>query len=59
MDYVKWRLVDDNDIELFDACLACGEPAVQTLTKGGTYTLTVGNRRNPATGDYAFELISR
>lgn len=59
MDYVKWRLVDDNDMELFDACLACGEPAVQTLTKGGTYTLTVGNRRNPATGDYAFELNSR
>ena len=59
MDYIKWRLVDDNDMELFDACLACGEPAVQTLTRGGTYTLTVGNRRNPATGDYAFELNSR
>ena len=59
MEYLKWRLVDDNDMELFDACLACSDPAVQTLTKGGSYTLTVGNRRNPATGEYGFELDSQ
>jgi hypothetical protein len=58
MDYIKWRLTDDNGMELFDACLACSEPAVQTLSKGGTYTLTVGNPRIPATGDYAFEIGS-
>ncbi|HEX6768092.1 MAG TPA: hypothetical protein VF208_01975, partial [Candidatus Binatia bacterium] len=58
-DYINWRLVDDNGMELFNACLGCSEPAVQTLTRGGIYTLTVGNLRNPATGDYAFELGSR
>lgn len=59
MDYINWRLADDNGMELFNTCLACGEPGVQTLSKGGTYTLTVGNTRNPATGDYAFEIGSR
>ena len=59
MDYINWRLVDDNGMELFNTCLACGEPGVQTLSKGGTYTLTVGNIRNPATGDYGFEIGSR
>ena len=58
MDYINWRLVDDNGMELFNSCLACGERGVQTLNKGGTYTLTVGNTRNPATGDYGFELAS-
>jgi len=59
MEYLQWRLVDDNGMELFNTCLACSEPGVQTLTKGGTYSLTVGNLRNPTTGDYAFELGSR
>ena len=56
MDYINWRLVDDNGMELFNSCLACGERGVQTLSKGGTYTLTIGNTRNPATGDYGFEI---
>jgi eukaryotic-like serine/threonine-protein kinase len=59
MDYINWRLADDNGMELFNTCLACGESGVQTLNKAGTYTLTVGNTRNPATGDYAFEIGSR
>jgi eukaryotic-like serine/threonine-protein kinase len=59
MDYINWRLVDDNGMELFNSCLACGERGVQTLNKGGTYTLTVGNTRNPATGDYGFEIGAR
>jgi eukaryotic-like serine/threonine-protein kinase len=56
MDYVNWRLVDDNGMELFNSCIACGERGVQTLSKGGTYTLTIGNTRLPATGDYGFEI---
>jgi hypothetical protein len=56
LDYINWRLVDDNGMELFNSCLGCGERGVQTLTKGGTYTLTIGNARNPATGDYGFEI---
>jgi eukaryotic-like serine/threonine-protein kinase len=56
MDYINWRLVDDNGMELFNGCIACGERGVQTLSKGGTYTLTIGNTRLPATGDYGFEI---
>ena len=59
INQITWRLVDDNGMQLFNSCLACGEPGVQTLSKGGTYSLTVGNIRNPATGDYAFEIGSR
>ena len=59
MDYINWRLVDDNGMELFNSCLACGERGVQTLSKGGTYTLTIGNTRNPATGEYGFEIGAR
>jgi len=55
-DYINWRLVDDNGMELFNACLGCSAPEAQTLTKGGRYTLTVSNLRNPGTGEYAFEL---
>jgi hypothetical protein len=59
MDYINWRLVDDNGMELFNSCLGCGERGIQTLSKGGTYTLTVGNTRNPATGEYGFEVGAR
>src|SRR5258706_403839 len=54
--YIKWKLIDENGMEVFDTCLGCSEPGVQVLVKGGSYTLTVGNPRNPATGNYAFEL---
>jgi hypothetical protein len=57
-DYLKWRLVDDNGMEVFDACLGCTEPGLQTLVKGGKYVLTVG-RNDPSTGTYAFEIGSR
>jgi hypothetical protein len=56
LDYINWRLVDDNGMELFNTCLACGERGVQSLSKGGTYTLTIGNTRHPATGEYGFEI---
>ncbi|MEX0806752.1 MAG: hypothetical protein WD688_26040 [Candidatus Binatia bacterium] len=59
MEYVKWRLMDDNGMEVFNTCLACTEPGAQTLTRGGTYSLTVGNTSNPATGNYAFEIGSQ
>jgi hypothetical protein len=56
---IKWRLVDDNGAEVFNTCLGCSDPGVQTLVKGGQYTLTVGNRTNPSTGNYAFEIGAR
>jgi len=57
MDQIKWQLVDENVMEVFNSCLGCGEVGVQTLIKGGTYTLTVGNKGNPATGTYAIRLF--
>ena len=54
-DLINWRLQDDNGTELFNSCLGCSEPGVQTLIKSGQYTLTVGNKGNPGTGTYAFE----
>jgi hypothetical protein len=59
MDYIKWRLVDANSTEIFNTCLGCSEPGVQTLAKGGEYTLIVGNRTDPATGNYIFDTGSR
>ena len=58
MNYIKWKLVDDNGMEIFNTCLGCAEPGVQTLTKGGTYTLTVGNRTDPSTGTYRLQLFN-
>ena len=59
MDHNKWRLVDENGLEVFNTCLGCPEPGMQTLIKGGTYTLTVGTSANPSTGSYAFEIGTR
>jgi hypothetical protein len=59
MDYNKWRLVDENGMEVFNTCLGCSEPGVQTLIKGGTYTLTFGTGTNPSTGSYGFEIGAR
>ena len=53
---VHWRVVDEVDKVIFDTCLGCGDPGVQTLTRGGTYTITVGSDRSPATGTYQFQL---
>jgi hypothetical protein len=59
MDYNKWRLVDENGMEVFNTCLGCSEPGVQTLIKGGIYTLTFGTGTNPSTGSYGFEIGAR
>ena len=57
MAYINWRLADENGMELFSQCLGCGDPGVVTMVNGGTYTLTIGNRRIPATGTYAVEYM--
>jgi hypothetical protein len=56
MDQMRWRLTDDNGMELFNTCLACSDPGAQALVKGGAYSLTVGHPTNAATGTYAFEI---
>ena len=55
MEYIRWSLADSNGMKLFDVCLACGDPGVRPLTLSGTYTLTVGNKSIPASGNYTFE----
>jgi hypothetical protein len=57
MDQIAWQLVDENMMRIFGTCLGCGEVGVQALTKGGTYTLTVGNKSNPSTGTYTLQLF--
>ena len=56
MEYINWRLTDEAGTEVFNTCLGCSDPGVQTLTLGGTYTLTVGNEKNAATGAYKLGL---
>lgn len=58
MSYIKWRLTDQDDQEVFNTCLGCGEPGMKTLAKGGTYRLTVGNMKDPATGAYKLDLTT-
>jgi hypothetical protein len=53
---MRWQLQDDSGNKVFDSCLQCGDPGDQTLDKGGTYTLIVGNDTDPAVGTYSFKL---
>jgi hypothetical protein len=55
-DYLRWRLEDDNGMEIFETCLGCSEPGLRTLTRGGEYVLTVGHPTDPSTGEYSFEI---
>ncbi len=55
-DLLRWRVVDEVGREIFNTCLQCGDPGVQTLDQGGTYTLIVGNDSGPATGTYGFKI---
>jgi hypothetical protein len=58
MAYMKWRLVDSNEMQVFDACLACTEPGAITLVRGGEYTLTVGHRTDASSGTYRLQLFN-
>ena len=58
MSQIQWRLTDQDEQEVFKTCLGCSEPGMQTLARGGTYVMTVGNPKNPATGAYRLELTT-
>ena len=53
---LRLRLTDENGMPILEQCLGCGQSGVATLVNGGTYTITVGNRLDPATRTYSFEL---
>ncbi|MEZ4869087.1 MAG: Ig-like domain-containing protein [Caldilineaceae bacterium] len=52
----NWQATDATGAVLFNTCLGCGDPGAQTLTVGGTYTITVGNDRGDGTGAYQFQI---
>jgi hypothetical protein len=56
MEQIAWRLTDSDGTEIFDTRLY-DEPGVHLLRKGGTYTMTIGSDRNPATGTYQLQLF--
>jgi TIR domain len=56
MGNLFWRLLDDTGAELFSTWIHVN-PGIQTLTKGGTYTLFVGNTESAQTGTYEFQLM--
>jgi len=58
MEQIRWKLHDENGMDVFESCLGCGEPGAQTLIKGGMYTLVIGNERVPATGTYRVQLLN-
>jgi hypothetical protein len=58
MAQIVWRLTGPDEEVIFERCLGCSVPGTHTLRKGGTYTVTVGSRRVPATGVYRFQLSS-
>ena len=58
MEQIEWKLTDSDEAAVFDRRLAYGDPGVQVLKKGGTYTMTVGSDRNAATGTYRIQLTS-
>lgn len=57
MEQISWKLADPEGMDVFDARLY-QEPGVQLLRKAGTYTLTVGSDRIPATGTYHLQLFN-
>jgi hypothetical protein len=56
---IGWTLQAPNGIVLFDTCLGCSNPPVQTLTQAGTYVLTIGGLRDDSTGTYRFQLVEQ
>jgi hypothetical protein len=57
-DTLSWRVEDDQENELFNTCLQCGDPGLITLDRGGTYRVIVGNQSGAGTGTYGIKVWS-
>jgi len=57
-DSINWRVTDEAGNVLFDTCLQCDDPGLQTLDTGGIYTVTVGNTNSHAIGAYGIKIWS-
>lgn len=55
---INWSLSDETGTILFETCLQCGDPGVITMSRGGTYTLTVGGGAGYGTGAYSIVIWS-
>ncbi len=53
---VHWQVIDERGFEIFETCFSCGDPGNKILDNGGTYTLTVGDDKNPGMGTYSFKI---
>lgn len=53
---LNWEIRDQDGKEIFLSCLGCGDPDPLTLSRGGTYTMTVGERDEAWTGTYQFQI---
>jgi len=57
-DFINWRVEDELGNRLFDTCLACGDPGLMTLDRGGSYRVIVGNESGAGTGTYEVRVWS-
>ncbi|MFO1497585.1 MAG: dockerin type I domain-containing protein [Verrucomicrobiota bacterium] len=57
LTFVDWTVADESGEIVLKSCLGCGDPGVYTLTRGGTYTLTVGDDRESETGSYELQIL--
>jgi serine/threonine protein kinase len=57
-DTIYWRVNDEVGNVVFDTCLQCGDPGLQTLDLGGLYTITVDDRSSHGTGAYGIKVWS-
>ena len=55
---ILFSMMDDQNSTIFSTCLACGDPGLITLERGGVYTVTIGNDNpdNAGSGAYRFKL---
>ncbi len=51
---VHYQLTDQDGAQVFEACLGCGDPGAYVLTRGGTYTLSIGGADS---GTGAFQIV--
>jgi hypothetical protein len=56
MERIEWKLTDPDGATVFESRLAYADPGAHVLKKSGTYAMTVGSSREPATGTYRLQL---
>ena len=55
-DSIYWRVEDQAGNVIFNTCLQCGDPGLQTLESGGTYIIGVDSANSHGTGAYGVKV---